>query len=616
MSEQPRDWRRRRGSSGGQDEVSEEASPEQLIDPEGATEVVAGDAELSRTLFSFLEPTLNVIGSYRFPMVVAGVIALVSGIIVVAFVSSMRIYGIADIIVGLVLIGTVGLIFLSSVTAAFLSRTGRYGVNSIIMMAAFIGIALLIGIVTFENNKRIDVTATNQFSLAERTKQILSDLDEPLRATAFYKDLALTADPDQANRRAKVEDTLKEFAARSGKFTFRMVDPDYKPDIANAYFGARPLAFVAESVVVESLVSDKIDVVQPTDQSYSQLEQDLVTGMLVATGEEQKAIYFLTGHGERSINSSGPDGYSELRAGLEQDNYRVAPLTWTPDDTEVSVPDDTALLVIARPTGELPETHAAALNRYMQGKILNSDGTVSDRREGGRMIFLADTEIVDTFRQFLAIWGVVVGKGYIRDLSQSVPGNPQILRVSGYNPEAPLEIIFPRGVPLQPSFMPSTSPLIVINDGLRRPVPLAMTSPNSYLIDDLERADPITDAGDESDPRGPFSPAIFVQGIGPVGSPAPTSQPPDSELSWLVVFGDSDFVSNSFFGRGGGADLFLNSANYLLGDYSLVSIRDKAFTFREFNLNKNEFNFVRWTSWLFLPGLMGLMAALVWWVRR
>ena len=616
MSEQPRDWRRRRGSSGGQDEVSEEASPEQLIDPEGATEVVAGDAELSRTLFSFLEPTLNVIGSYRFPMVVAGVIALVSGIIVVAFVSSMRIYGIADIIVGLVLIGTVGLIFLSSVTAAFLSRTGRYGVNSIIMMAAFIGIALLIGIVTFENNKRIDVTATNQFSLAERTKQILSDLDEPLRATAFYKDLALTADPDQANRRAKVEDTLKEFAARSGKFTFRMVDPDYKPDIANAYFGARPLAFVAESVVVESLDSDKIDVVQPTDPSYSQLEQDLVTGMLVATGEEQKAIYFLTGHGERSINSSGPDGYSELRAGLEQDNYRVAPLTWTPDDTEVSVPDDTALLVIARPTGELPETHAAALNRYMQGKILNSDGTVSDRREGGRMIFLADTEIVDTFRQFLAIWGVVVGKGYIRDLSQSVPGNPQILRVSGYNPEAPLEIIFPRGVPLQPSFMPSTSPLIVINDGLRRPVPLAMTSPNSYLIDDLERADPITDAGDESDPRGPFSPAIFVQGIGPVGSPAPTSQPPDSELSWLVVFGDSDFVSNSFFGRGGGADFFLNSANYLLGDFSLVSIRDKAFTFREFNLNKNEFNFVRWTSWVFLPGLMGLMAALVWWVRR
>ena len=111
MSEQPRDWRRRRGGSGRQDEVSEAASPEQLIDSEEPTEGGAGDAELSRTLFSFLEPTLDVIGSYRFPMVIAGVIALVSGIIVVAFVSSMRIYGIADIIVGLVLIGTVGLMF-------------------------------------------------------------------------------------------------------------------------------------------------------------------------------------------------------------------------------------------------------------------------------------------------------------------------------------------------------------------------------------------------------------------------------------------------------------------------------------------------------------------------
>jgi hypothetical protein len=62
--------------------------------------------------------------------------------------------------------------------------------------------------------------------------------------------------------------------------------------------------------------------------------------------------------------------------------------------------------------------------------------------------------------------------------------------------------------------------------------------------------------------------------------------------------------------------MFLNSANYLLGDFSLVSIHDRQFVFREFNLDQNQFNFVRFSSWFFLPGLMGLMAALVWWVRR
>ena len=83
-----------------------------------------------------------------------------------------------------------------------------------------------------------------------------------------------------------------------------------------------------------------------------------------------------------------------------------------------------------------------------------------------------------------------------------------------------------------------------------------------------------------------------------------------------VAFGDSDFLANSGYDRGGGADLFLNSANFLVGDYSLVSIRPKAASFEEFNLDKNEFNFVRYSSWLFLPGIMALMAGFVWWVRR
>ena len=164
--------------------------------------------------------------------------------------------------------------------------------------------------------------------------------------------------------------------------------------------------------------------------------------------------------------------------------------------------------------------------------------------------------------------------------------------------------------------MPSATALIPQNDGQRNPIILAATSGNSYLIQDLERTKPITDEGDNSDPRDSFIPALLIEdGLSPVGMQAPGSRSPLLAYK-LVVFGDSDFVSNSFFGRDDGSDLFLNSANYLLGDFSLVSIREKVFPFREFKLNRNEFNFVRWTSWLFLPGLMGLMAALVWWVRR
>ena len=545
-------------------------------------------------------------GSYGMALVVAGVVGLVAGIAVVAFVGSMRPYGYATIGIGAVLIGLVALVSFSSVFAAFIGRTGKYGVSSLVMLGAFTGIIIVLNFISFENNSRIDVTATNQFSLATRTKDVLKELAQPLRATAFYV-TDVRQQQELLVRRAKVEETFREFKARSTKFSYRFIDPDLKPEIAREYGITQ-----YESVVVEGLGSGLTSVVRPTDAAYSQLEQNLVTGILVVTGREQKAVYFLAGHGERSVSSGASDGYGTVGQGLERDNYKVLSLVWNPGEESVTVPEDTALLVVAGPKGELPETHARTLDLYLQGK--NPNG--SQRRGGGRMIFLAEPDTPDSFREFLVRWGVVVAPGYIRDLDRSVPGNPNTLRLATYNPLAPPDIIRPRGAPLGVIFMPGAASLGLINDGLRIPVPLAATSPTSYVIKDIERTDPIIDAGDQSDPKGPFSPAVYVQALAPVGSPKPTAQPAASDLASLVVFGDADFLANNFISRGSGADLFLNSANYLLGDFALVSIRPKALVFREFNLDRNEHNFVRFSSWFFLPGLLGLVAAMVWWLRR
>jgi ABC-type uncharacterized transport system involved in gliding motility auxiliary subunit len=271
------------------------------------------------------------------------------------------------------------------------------------------------------------------------------------------------------------------------------------------------------------------------------------------------------------------------------------------------------VLVIAGPTTALPQAHAQALDLFLQGR--NPDG--SSRREGGRMIFLAEPDSPATFREVLARWGVAVLPGYIRDLDRSVPGNPQTLRLQVYNPTAPPEIIVPKGQELQTTFLAGAAALQLVGDGLRLPTPLAITSANSYLISDVNRADPVT-AGQGADPKGPFVPAALVQAVRPVGGAPPASPGSltESELASIVVFGDADFVSNAFYGRGSGADLFHNSANYLLGDFSLVSIRPKGLDFREWNIDRNQHSFVRFSSWFFLPGLMGLAAALVWWVRR
>ena len=592
----PRDWRRRRGRE-------RPATPaETEID---ASEDAAALDEQSRTLFSFIEPAFDAVGIFYAPILIAGVIGMVVGAVLLAFVGSLSLYGGIVLGIGAALTGLVGVAYFSKVVAAFFSRTGRYGVNTVIMVAAFIGLVILINYVAFENNFRIDTTATNQFSLAQRTQDLLDDLDRPISVTAYYPDPI--EERDTLIRHGKVDTMLSEFSQLSGNFTYQFVDPQKEADLARSQG-----VTAYETLAVSAVGTNIIDLVQPTDTAYSRLEQDLYTALLVATETERKKVYFLGGHGERNIAGEAGEadnGYSRIRAGLEVDNYATENLIWPITQEEVSVPDDAALLVIAGPTGELPPAHANALNAYMAGR--EPDGAA--RRESARLIFLAEPDTPDSFRAFLAFWGVVVVDGYIRDTEGSQPGAPRTLRLSIYNPQAPPEIVAPRGQPLNVAFMPGAAAIepIIEDTGTRLPRPIAATTPTARLIDDIERLEPMS-----GDPQRVYFPAMYLDIAAPVGAPAPTQQPPANEIAAMVVFGDSDFIANANVQRGSGAALFLNSANYLLGDYSLVAIRDREFVYREWNLGANAFNFVRFSTWLLLPGLMGLMAIVVWWVRR
>ena len=49
---------------------------------------------------------------------------------------------------------------------------------------------------------------------------------------------------------------------------------------------------------------------------------------MVVGGQQQRAIYFLSGHGERSVDLSSPEGYSLLREWLDAENYEVRTLRW------------------------------------------------------------------------------------------------------------------------------------------------------------------------------------------------------------------------------------------------------------------------------------------------
>ena len=230
--ETPGDWRRRR---------SRGRRPEQSPDNVAAEGSLPLD-EQSRTLFSFIEPVFNAVGIFYAPILIAGVVGLVTGGVLLGFVSSLSLYGIILLAFGAVLVALVGVSYFSQVVAAFFSRTGRYGVNTVVMVAAFIGLVVLINYVAFENHVRADTTATNQFSLSDRTRDLLDNLDQPISVIAYYPDEI--SDIDVLTRREQGGDHAQR--VQQTQYQLRLPVPG---PAERAGPGPRPGCYVVRNVV-------------------------------------------------------------------------------------------------------------------------------------------------------------------------------------------------------------------------------------------------------------------------------------------------------------------------------------------------------------------------------
>ena len=89
----------------------------------------------------------------------------------------------------------------------------------------------------------------------------------------------------------------------------------------------------------------------------------------LSEGKTKAIVYFTQGHGELDINDRGGErqggGLGLLVDALGKANYEVKPLTFGVDQT--TVPDDAAVVVVARPLRKLPDSIVTALRNYLAG---------------------------------------------------------------------------------------------------------------------------------------------------------------------------------------------------------------------------------------------------------
>ncbi len=530
-------------------------------------------------------------GFWSFVTAVVGIVALIAGGALYFTIEEIRDFSVSVVIIGIVLM-FLALVMSPRAIAIFLvGRQGRYGSNIVVLTIAFFVIIVLLNFLLFRSPTRIDVTATRVFTLSEQTLQILGGLDRNVRANAFF----VPNDARTGAARQQAEDLLNEFTRRSGNFGYRFVDPELQRSVAQQY-GVTTFP----SVVFENLADGTL---QDT-QAYT--EQDFVTSILIVTGADQKIVYYLTGHDEAAATRdplSGAidqdNGFDFALAGMQRDNYRVAPLNLKQTG---EVPENAAVLVIASPRKDLDADEFAALDAYIKG--------------GGRLIALFDPTTPDTFNALISQWGVFMGGMSIADAVSNVAGEeltPLLQQANGqyFDSDSPAAPGIPIADRIDVTFFPEAAAIDRVLPASESPPfiqisPLAMTTPASWLETNAEEVS--YDPGEER--LGPFPVVVAVEASGTIDE---TLRHPTTKI---VVFGDSDFAKNKFFSSSDNADLFLNSVNWLAGDYDLISIRPKVFPFRELVVTTRERDFIKWSSWFVPPMIMLIIGAVVWWRRR
>jgi ABC-type uncharacterized transport system involved in gliding motility auxiliary subunit len=377
---------------------------------------------------------------------------------------------------------------------------------------------------------RFDLTKNRRYSLAPQSIKVLENLKEPVKAYAFYKE----GEPS----REAAKGLLDLYQYHSKRFNWEFLDPD-RFTLQTQRFNVNTY----DTIVLE--LGDRFEkVVVP--------EEERVTNALVKlTREKKRVIYFLQGHGEHGLENSQKDGYADVKKALEEENYVVKPLILVGEE---GVPEDADVVLIGGPTKALQEVELDSIRVYLD--------------HGGKLLVLVDPEGAPNMDDFLKTFGVELGKDFIVDRGSRILVGDYLVPIIARYAHHPITQDFLQRPLL--SYLPlarSVRPLEELPKGVSVDI-LAWTGEGSWAERDVERLKQgEAQLNADEDLKGPVPVAAVV--TIPVGG--------SKEQANIVVFGDSDFITNANIdpNRSGNQDLFLNTVDWLAAQEDLISIRPK-----------------------------------------
>ena len=463
----------------------------------------------------------------------------------------------------------------------FRGRQARYGALATTGVLAALAITVGVNYLAARQNKRWDLTASQQNSLSEQTVKVLTGLQGPVKFMVFDRQ----TDFDRFRNR------LSEYGYHSSNVTVEYIDPDTRPVVAKEY-------------EIQQYGTVVIEYMGRRERVTTDTEQDLTNGLIKALSDRERKVYFLQGHGEKEPNDTERDGYSALSGMLRRDNYMVERLVLA---QQKEVPADATVVIVGGPTSDILPAELDMLRAYLgrAGKLM----VLVDPPLGAKPAPLPNLEAL------IKEWGVTLGTNVVVDVSGAT-NEPSIAVAATY----PLHAITEQFSTL--TIYPVARTVEPVSGGTngRTPTTIVETSRASWAESNFASlSSGVALDAEGGDKAGPLSIAVVVSAPADGGAAAkpeaPAANDPKPETR-VVVFGDSDFATNAYAGVPGNPNLFANAVNWLAQQENLIAIRPKESEDRRVTMTPRQQTMTFLASILFIPALVFAAGVFTWWRRR
>lgn len=474
-----------------------------------------------------------------------------------------------------------------------LSPQMRHGSNAVVFTLAVVLAIALLNVIASRHSFRGDLTANKFFSLSDQTRQILSGLDRKVKITVFQSAGAPEA--------GQLVDLLEQYKHESKQLDVEIVDPDRQPQKAQIYKITAINTVVFESggkrkdVLPHELFGYQFQGRQPQREFKG---EPIITAAILSVSEDrQMVVHFLEGHGERSVDDASEMGLSQVKAGLERDNYEVKTFNLL---KEGKIPEDAGLVVIAGPRRPIHEPELKLLKQHLEGD--------------GRLLVLVDMESRGDLGELLKPWGVKILSGMVADPRSYYYFGGPLVPIPQYLGHRITDDLRKQGIGV---LLPGTRALDTTTLDIGVVSPLLQTTPESWLETDWQsKSGPKFDSG--KDKSGPLTLAVAVA-LNPESSPQPPDMPPrpPQRDPKLVVYGNVQWITNQIKGNSeANFDLFANSVNWLAGSEKAISIRPKEVDRRMVYLDNVKASLMWWVTVVLTPLAVIGIGVFRWWRRR